>query len=73
MSLPVGIEADQYLYHAGTALDGDRVLTNGGRVLAVTSIADTLPEALQASYKLVDAIRFEGKAYRRDIGQDLLI
>ncbi|MFZ9754625.1 MAG: phosphoribosylamine--glycine ligase [Bacteroidia bacterium] len=73
MSLPVGIEADQYLYHAGTALDGDRVLTNGGRVLAVTSLADTLPEALQASYKLVDAIRFEGKAYRRDIGQDLLI
>jgi phosphoribosylamine--glycine ligase len=55
-------------FHAGTKATDNEVLTNGGRVLAITSLADTLPEALAASYRNAEAISFEGKAYRRDIG-----
>ena len=72
MSIPSEVSDSQRLYHAGTALNEGVVLTNGGRVLAVTSLAATLSEALKASYELVDLVQFQGKSYRRDIGQDLL-
>ncbi len=72
MSIPSEVSDSQRLYHAGTALNEGVVLTNGGRVLAVTSLAATLSEALKASYELVDSVQFQGKSYRRDIGQDLL-
>lgn len=64
---------DSIIFHAGTALDADgRVVTSGGRVLAVTSFGDTLAQALETSYRTLDGIRFKAMNYRRDIGQDIL-
>ena len=57
------------VFHAGTALKEDGVLvTAGGRVLGVMATGADLREALSRAYAGVDAIRFEGKQYRRDIG-----
>ncbi len=56
------------VYHAGTKLQDGVVLTNGGRVLGVTSKAATLREAIQRSYEAVERISFEGKTFRTDIG-----
>ncbi len=59
------------VFHAGTRSDTDTVLTNGGRVLAVTGMGDSLEEALQKSYEGVSRIHWEGLYFRRDIGKDL--
>jgi len=61
------------VFHAGTQLDinGD-VLTNGGRVLTVTSSASTLEKALSTCYKQLKNVSFENQYYRTDLGQDLL-
>jgi phosphoribosylamine--glycine ligase len=60
------------VFHAGTKQDGAHVITSGGRVLALTSFGKTIQEALQHSFKNADAIQFEKKNYRKDIGFDLL-
>jgi phosphoribosylamine--glycine ligase len=60
------------IFHAGTRRAGETVVTSGGRVLAVTSLADTTTEALDASYTTIAGIRFEGMNFRRDIGKDIL-
>jgi phosphoribosylamine--glycine ligase len=60
------------LFHAGTKAEGDKVITNGGRVLAVSSIAPTMKEALAKSFANAEKIKFEGKYYRKDIGFDLI-
>jgi phosphoribosylamine---glycine ligase len=59
------------IFHAGTKLADGKVLTNGGRVLAVTSFGDDMTEALARTYITADRLEFEGKYYRRDIGFDL--
>jgi phosphoribosylamine--glycine ligase len=59
------------LFHAGTKSLADTIVTNGGRVLAVSSIASTMNDALAASFANAEKIKFEGKYYRRDIGFDL--
>ena len=60
---------DVAVFHAGTKLaDDGRVLTNGGRVLAVTATGDDLAGALAQAYNGVEQIRFQGMHYRRDIG-----
>ncbi len=59
-------------FHAGTSSEGDTTVTSGGRVLAITALADTLQDALACSYKNIDNIQFEGMNYRTDIGFDLL-
>jgi phosphoribosylamine--glycine ligase len=56
------------VFHAGTKAIGSDIISNGGRVIAVTSLAATLPEALALSYKNAERISFEGKNYRKDIG-----
>ncbi len=56
------------VFHAGTALDGGRLVTSGGRVLGVTATASTLPEAIRRTYEAVSRIQFAGMHYRRDIG-----
>lgn len=60
--------ADQIVFHAGTRQEGDEVLTNGGRVLSVTSLAANLSMALAHSVQTAELITFDGKGYRRDIG-----
>jgi len=62
---------DSVVFHAGTKPDGDRVLSSGGRVIAVSSYGDSMKEALAKSYKNAEKIEFEGKYYRKDIGFDL--
>jgi len=59
------------VFHAGTKLDGEKVLTSGGRVIALSSYGASMKEALEASYKNAEKIQFEGKYYRSDIGFDL--
>lgn len=59
------------VFHAGTRLEGDRVLSNGGRVLAVSSLADTMDEALKLSYLNTQCISFENMYFRTDLGFDL--
>lgn len=59
------------VFHAGTKADGEKVLSNGGRVLAVSSYGQSLKEALDASYRNAELISFKGKYYRSDIGFDL--
>jgi phosphoribosylamine-glycine ligase len=56
------------VFHAGTALDGDTVVTSGGRVLSLTAIGETIDEAAERAYAAADVIDFEGKQLRRDIG-----
>ena len=58
--------------HAATTLDGGRMVTNGGRVFAVTALGATLPQALNRAYAAVEGIEFEGAQYRRDIGASAL-
>ncbi|MBN1415446.1 MAG: phosphoribosylamine--glycine ligase [Bacteroidales bacterium] len=62
---------DWVVFHSGTRAEGDKILTNGGRVLAVSGYGETMKEALKRSYELAEKIEFEGKYYRRDIGFDL--
>jgi len=62
---------ESVVFHAGTKPEGDRVLTSGGRVIAVSSYGNSMEEALEKSYKNAEKIDFEGKYYRTDIGFDL--
>jgi phosphoribosylamine---glycine ligase len=60
------------VFHAGTKSSKGSIITNGGRVLAVTGIGDTLAQAIDQAYKLATSIRWAGVYYRRDIGQDVV-
>jgi len=62
---------DSLAFHAGTRQDGNNIVTNGGRVLAITSFGDTMEEALKKSFANAEQIQYKGKYYRRDIGNDL--
>ncbi len=63
---------DSIVFHAGTKLADGQVVTNGGRVMAVSSFGRKMTEALQRSYMNVAKINFKDMNYRRDIGKDLL-
>jgi len=60
------------VFHAGTKIKDETVVTNGGRVIAVTSLADDIQEALNKSYKSIESIHFEKMNYRKDIGFDVV-
>jgi len=62
---------DALVFHAGTELKNDKVLTNGGRVLAVTAFGADFNEALKKSYKGLEKLHFNKMYYRRDLGFDL--
>jgi phosphoribosylamine--glycine ligase len=66
------LKEDSLIFHAGTKSEGDKVLTNGGRVLCVTSYADTIYEAVDKSRDLLEQLDFEGIYYRRDIGYEFM-
>lgn len=63
---------ESLVFHAGTKWQDGKVLTNGGRVIAVSSFGKKMQDALALSYRNVDKIKFEGVNFRKDIGQDLL-
>lgn len=66
------MQNDIVVFHAGTKLEGNKLVTNGGRVLGVTATGNTLEEALTKAYKAIEKISFEGMQYRRDIGKKAL-
>ena len=59
---------DVFLFHAGTKKDDDAIVTNGGRVVGVTAVADTVQDAMEKAYKAVGKVTFDGAYYRKDIG-----
>ena len=63
--------ADSVVFHSGTALKDGQIVTNGGRVIAVSSYGKNKEEALQKSFEEANKIAFKDKYFRRDIGQDL--
>ena len=63
--------AESIVFHSGTALKDGKLVTNGGRVLAVSSYGKDKAEALQKSFESANVIRFTDKYFRKDIGQDL--
>ncbi|MEP7265967.1 MAG: phosphoribosylamine--glycine ligase, partial [Bacteroidota bacterium] len=63
---------ESLVFHAGTSLKDGKVVTSGGRVLAVTSIDETMQGALQKSYASAKTIHYDYEYYRKDIGKDLL-
>lgn len=63
---------DSIVFHAGTKQEDDRVVSNGGRVLAVTSFGNHIQDALHTSYTQIEKIAFEGKAFRKDIGYEFI-
>jgi phosphoribosylamine---glycine ligase len=69
--LPEG-PGDSLVFHAGTLVQDDAIVTNGGRILCITSIADTVYEAVDKSRDVLEKIYYEGIYYRRDIGYEFL-
>lgn len=63
---------DSIVFHAGTTIKGEEVVTSGGRVMAITSFGDSIEEALEKSYASIDKIHFDKMNYRKDIGFDLV-
>ena len=63
--------SNSILFHAGTKQNDGQIVTNGGRVLAITSFGDNFQEALKISKSNAERINFEGKYFRKDIGFDL--
>ena len=68
-----GIEnvTESIVFHAGTTLENGQIVSNGGRVLAVTSYGDTVDSAIKKSYQSLSLISFDKMYYRKDIGFDL--
>ena len=66
----MGIDTNVLVFHAGTKKSGRKIVTNGGRVLAVTAFGDDIKSAVKKSRKELDNISFEGMYYRKDIGYE---
>ncbi|HJY13114.1 MAG TPA: phosphoribosylamine--glycine ligase, partial [Flavobacterium sp.] len=62
---------DSIVFHAGTKLDNENVVSNGGRVLTVTSYGDDFQQAIKKSYQNIDKLNFDKMYFRKDIGFDL--
>jgi len=71
IQLPI-VSNNQVLLQAGTKLSEGKLLTNGGRVIAITALEDNLEKAIASAMKVVEEVSFDGKTYRKDIGQDLI-
>jgi phosphoribosylamine--glycine ligase len=67
ITLPTTLPADTVLFHAGTRLDGDHLVTAGGRVLCATGFGPSVPAAAAASRALAGSVAFAGCQFRRDI------
>ena len=60
--------SDTYIFHAGTIFKDNKLLTSGGRVLAITALGDSVKEAQSKVYEAINTVKFNGAQYRRDIG-----
>ncbi len=69
-----GIEnvTNSIVFHAGTKIENNQVVSNGGRVLAITSFGDDFQEAIKKTYQNIDKLHFDTMYFRKDIGRDLL-
>lgn len=72
ITLPAAFPENVTCYHAGDKLEGDTLVTSGGRVLGITAAAPTLRQALSDAYAAADTVSFEGKYLRHDIGRRAL-
>ena len=72
ITLPKDSKCEATIFHSGTVVKGTKLLTNGGRVLAITALGDNIEDALNKAYKAADAVEYAGKYFRKDIGQDLI-
>jgi phosphoribosylamine--glycine ligase len=63
---------ESLIFHSGTKSRSSNLYTNGGRVMCVTSLSESLKQALEKSLKVCSKINFDGKYYRKDIGRDLI-
>lgn len=68
--LEKSLHPDTFVYHAGTKSEQENIVTNGGRVLAVTSFGETITNAVTKSNQTIDTINFEGKYFRSDVGYE---
>ena len=59
------------VFHAGTSIKNNKIVTNGGRVVAVTSYGKNLETAINTSYNNIAKIKFENQYFRKDIGRDV--
>ncbi len=59
---------DSYIFHAGTVYKDNKLLTSGGRVLAVTALGNSVKEARARAYEAISSVKFDGAQYRKDIG-----
>lgn len=71
ITIPDGVGADTCIFHAGTAASGGQLVTNGGRVIAVSSYGADKEQALERSFAVAREITFTDKYFRKDIGKDL--
>lgn len=69
----VEMEKDIVVFHAGTKMENNKIITNGGRVLGVSAVSNTLEESLEKAYRAIKKISFEGMQYRKDIGKKALL
>ena len=69
----IPLRGEVVIFHAGTKIDGDKLVTNGGRVLGVSAVGDTLEEALSKTYRAIEKISFDGMQYRKDVGEAALL
>ena len=67
------MQKDIVIFHAGTKIIENKLITNGGRVLGVSATGNNLEEALNSAYEAIKKINFEGMQYRKDIGQEILL
>ncbi len=63
---------DSIVFHAGTIQNGENILTNGGRIMALTAMGRTMASAMRKSQSLAKKVKYKGKNYRKDIGKDLI-
>ena len=68
----IDLKSESHIFHSGTKFEDDKVVTNGGRVFAITSYGNTIEEAVNKSFATAEKINYTNKYFRKDIGKDLI-